>query len=152
MKILFICTGNTCRSPMAEGILKFMIEKNNLNIEVESAGISVFHGDNASKNSIEAMKKIGIDISRHRAKQIHGELVNDARLILTMSKSHKDFIILNFPRSRDKVFTLLEYAYKLDKDVVDPFGGRLTVYENTRDEIYRAIEKIINSGQLTKNN
>jgi len=130
---------------MSEGILKSMIEKNNLSIEVESAGISAFHGDNASKNSIEVMKKIGIDISKHRAKQIHRELVDEAYIILTMSKSHKDFIILNFPKSKDKVFTLLEYAYKLDKDVVDPFGGRLTVYENTRDEIYQAIEEIVKS-------
>lgn len=133
---------------MAEGILKSIAEKNNLSIEVESAGISVFTGDKASKNSIIAMKEIGMDISNHRARQIHREMIDKVDLILTMSKSHKNFIVSNFHPSEKKVFTLLEYAYDIDKDVVDPFGGRLVIYEKTRDEIYKAIEKIINKEQL----
>ncbi|WP_353093709.1 low molecular weight protein arginine phosphatase [Tissierella praeacuta] len=152
MKVLFICTGNTCRSPMAEGILRSMAEKKNLSIEVESAGISVFTGDSASKNSIMAMKKIGMDISKHKARQIHKEMIDKVDLILTMSKSHKNFIISHFPSSREKIFTLLEYAYKIDKDVADPFGGRLVIYEKTRDEIYKAIETLVNREGSIKNN
>ncbi len=152
MKVLFVCTGNTCRSPMAEGILKSMAKEKNLSLEVKSAGISVFDGDNASKNSIEAMKKIGIDISGHKSRQLHRELIDEADLILTMSKSHKEFIISRFPSYKNKVFTLLEYAHKTNRDVADPFGGSLTLYEHTRDEIYQAIEKTIDNGQLTIDN
>lgn len=142
MKILFVCTGNTCRSPMAEGILRSIAENKGLNIEVKSAGISVFDGDNASINSIEAMKKIGIDISDHEASQLHIGLIEDADLILTMGDSHKCFIISNFPASAGKVYTLMEYAYNKGKDVSDPFGGSLKLYENIRDEIYQAIIQI----------
>lgn len=145
MKVLFVCTGNTCRSPMAEGILKHIIKEKGLNMEVYSAGVAVYQGDRASRNSIKAMNNIGIDISEHQAIQISHELIEDADLILTMSNSHKDFILSSFESSKDKTFTLLEYAYKTDKNVADPFGGNLAMYEKTRDEIYEAIENIVNS-------
>ena len=144
MRILFVCTGNTCRSPMAEGILKSIGNKNNMDLEIKSVGISVYDGEKASKNSIEAMKKIGIDISEHEATQLRRDLVEEADLILTMSTSHKKFILSNYPSSRDKLFTLTEYVYGVEKDIEDPFGRSLSVYERTRDEIYQAVEKIVN--------
>jgi len=139
MRILFVCTGNTCRSPMAEGILRSMAEKRDLKLEVKSAGIRVYNGDLASKNSIEAMKKIDIDISGHFATQLNSDLIQEADLVLTLSSSHKDFIVSNYPWSREKVFTLNEYAYGVKKDVTDPYGRNLAFYERTRDEIYQAV-------------
>lgn len=139
MRILFVCTGNTCRSPMAEGILRSMAEKRDLKLEVKSAGIRVYNGDLASKNSIEAMKKIDIDISGHLATQLNNDLIQEADLVLTLSSSHKDFIVSNYPWSREKVFTLNEYAYGVKKDVTDPYGRNLAFYERTRDEIYQAV-------------
>lgn len=152
MKVLFVCTGNTCRSPMAEGILKAMAKEKGLTIEVKSAGVAAYDGEGGSKNSIQAMRKIGIDISDHQASLLHIGLVEEADLILAMSRSHKELIKSSFPLSKEKVFTLLEYVYGVEKDVVDPYGGSLYIYEKTRDEIFKAIEKIIDKEQLTKNN
>ena len=139
MKVLFVCTGNTCRSPMAEGILKDIAEKRNLDIEVKSAGLSVYDGDCAATNSRTAMAKIGIDILNHKSSALHRDLVEESDLILTMSLGHKEAIISSFKSSKDKVFTLMEYAYGVEKDVKDPYGKSLQVYEGTRDEIYQAI-------------
>lgn len=145
MKILIVCTGNTCRSPMAEGIFNSLAKEKGLDIIVKSAGIAVFHGDPANINAIKAMENINIDISTHRASQLDKNSVEESDLILTMSNSHKQTILLNFPGFKDKVFTLLEHAHQLDKDIEDPFGKNLRIYENTRDEIYEAILNIVNN-------
>lgn len=139
MNVLFVCTGNTCRSPMAEGILRDIAKKRNIDINVKSAGVAVYDGGPVTKNSKDAMTKIGIDISKHKSSQIHRDLIEESDLILTMSRGHKEAIIVGFPTYKDKVFTLLEYSYGIEKDVVDPFGSNLMCYENTRDEIYQAI-------------
>jgi protein-tyrosine phosphatase len=124
---------------MAEGILKSIAKEKGLDIDVDSVGISAYDGSQASPNSIEAMKKIKIDISKHKASQLHRDLVDESDLILTLSQSHKEFILSNYPQAGDKVFTLLKYAYGEEKDVADPFGRNLAYYEKTRDEIYEAI-------------
>ena len=145
MNILFVCTGNTCRSPMAEGILREIAKEKGLEVNISSAGIAALDGSDAAENAVIAMEKIGIDIKNHKSTILHRELIMNSDLILTMSKNHKDIILSNFPKSKDKVFTLTEYATEEDGDILDPFGGSLEIYEKTRDEIYKLIEKIIDS-------
>lgn len=142
MKVLFVCTGNTCRSPMAEGILKSMAAEKNLNLDIKSAGIYALDGHKSSKNAIIALNDIGIDISKHRAQRIDEDIVSNVDLILTMSKSHKEDLIGEFPHLEKKIFMLNEYAFNEERDILDPFGGNLSFYEMTRDDIINAIKSI----------
>lgn len=142
MRVLFVCTGNTCRSPMAEGLLKDIAKKNKLDIEVASAGVFAMDGDKAANNAVEALRKIDIDISKHKSQNVTRELVDQADLILTMSLSHKKTLLLNFPDLKGRVYLLNEYALNEKRDIQDPFGRDLYNYEITRDEILRALNSI----------
>lgn len=127
---------------MAEGLLKDLAEKNSFHIEVKSAGVFAFDGDEASENAVIALGEMDIDIKGHRSQSVSKELVEEADLILTMSKSHKENLIINYPQIRDKIFLLNEYAFNEDKDIGDPFGRDLGNYEVTRDEILKALKNI----------
>ena len=153
MNILLVCTGNTCRSPMAEGIFKDMLMKNNINnISVSSAGISVFPGEHASEKAIKALKEKGIDITGHIARQLLDE-INNVDLILTMTLSHKmiisDYLKNETDEKSPRLFTLKEFAAKkkkkklTDTDIVDPYGKNYNFYKNSRDEIEKELIKIL---------
>lgn len=143
MKILIVCTGNTCRSPMAEGIFKYMAKNHNLNLEISSAGIAALDGDRVSMGAVKAMENIGIDISTHKSSLVNIALVEEAEVILTMSNSHKDILSSRFPSIKNKIYLLNDYSFGKNKDIEDPFGGSLSGYEVARDEIYEAVEEIV---------
>ena len=130
-KILFVCTGNTCRSAMAAAMMADIADKNDLNILVESAGIFAPIGECAADNAIEAMKKRDIDLSLHRTKPVTEELIEMADIILAMTGAHKMLIENMAP---EKVFTLCEYAGD-EGDIPDPYGGDLDEYEEVAEEI-----------------
>lgn len=142
MNILLVCTGNTCRSAMAEGILNKIISdnKDTDKFDVLSAGISVFSPTSASKNAILALNEMGIDISNHTSKQLTDDMINDADLILTMTNSHKVIIQNVCDDISEKIFTLNGYAYGADKDVSDPYGMDLDEYKKCAKEIKDALE------------
>lgn len=142
MKILFVCTGNTCRSAMAEGIAKKLIQNENLNLEVSSAGVFAPFGMAASENAILALSEMGIDISSHLSRPLTKDLIENSDLILTMTKGHKDAILSKYPQFSDKVFTLMEYIGE-DLDIEDPFGGDLDVYRASANQIKQAIEILL---------
>lgn len=138
MNILFVCTGNTCRSAMAAALFnKIAIEKN-LDVRIESAGIFALDGEPASNEAIIAMKKYDIDLLGHHAQTINTELIEKSDLILTMTKAHK--MVLE-QAAKGKVFTICEYA-GLDGDIEDPYGGDVDEYEKCADMLYNALSKV----------
>ncbi|MBB6453939.1 protein-tyrosine phosphatase [Salirhabdus euzebyi] len=103
--ILFVCTGNTCRSPMAEALVKHKTNK----IKARSAGIFAGHGQPASRGTTEALREKGI-LLRHQSQPVTQDLINWADLILTMTTNHKQSLVMQFPQVDDKVYTLKEYV------------------------------------------
>lgn len=139
-KILFVCTGNTCRSPMAEGIFNSFIEKENKkdNIKAYSAGVFGFNGSQATKNAIDACKEIGVDLTEFKSTSLPSLNVDEFEEFYVMGLSHKT-ALMRLGVNEEKI-TILG---KDGKGILDPFGGDIVVYRKCRDEIAKEIEKII---------
>ncbi|MDB6022955.1 MAG: glyA [Pedosphaera sp.] len=143
--ILFVCTGNVCRSPMAEGIFRHAM-KGRRDIQVLSAGIGAMEGQAPSPYAVQAVKELGIDISKQRSRQLTGELVQEADFIFGMTHSHVDTVFLLYPQAAEKTFLLREFDDTLDifeKDISDPIGGSYEVYLNCRDQIEQGIASLL---------
>ncbi|MBR0366620.1 MAG: low molecular weight protein arginine phosphatase [Clostridia bacterium] len=138
MKILFVCTGNTCRSAMAAAMMADIAEKNDLDVLIDSAGVFAEIGEKATPEAIRAMERRGIDLTAHRTKPLTDELIDMADLILVMTSAHK---LLIEGMAKGKAYTLLEYAGS-EGDISDPYGGDDEEYEATASEIYDALVDI----------
>lgn len=136
MNILFVCTANTCRSPMAAAIMEKIAIENDLDVLIESAGIFANVGGKASENAVKALDEMGIDLTFHETKPITEELIQKSDIILTMTRAHKELLK---SLAKDKVFTLKEYASGEDTDIMDPYGGDIEEYKETARQIYDAL-------------
>lgn len=143
-KIVFVCTGNTCRSPMAEGLLRALLPADS-GWEVCSAGICAGDGFPVSRNSVDALREKEIDISNHLSQNLSPELIEQADLLVTMTRQHRVAILSFSPESADKVFLLKSFgiAQSAAADIADPVGEGLDVYRRVRDEIDAALPDLI---------
>lgn len=107
--ILFVCTGNTCRSPMAEGLLRKLAKQRGVQLEVRSAGVAAVEGMPISRHAETVLKDQDIH-DRLYSKPLTSELMDWADLVLTLTQSHKQFAIRQFPHAADKTYTLKEYV------------------------------------------
>ncbi|MDP3044033.1 MAG: low molecular weight protein arginine phosphatase [Eubacteriales bacterium] len=126
--ILFVCTGNTCRSPMAAGLARHLLAQGGeLRVQVLSAGVWALPGAKATEEAVEALAEQGIDISEHRSTMLTADLIEQADVVLTMTATHKQNVLQAGGQAEHKVFTIGEYA-RMGGDLADPFGGSLAVY------------------------
>ena len=135
--ILFICTGNVCRSPMAEALFRRAAAGRG-EFRVFSAGLGAVDGQPPTAHSVAAMHELGIDISGQRSRMLTADLVRQADYIFGMTHSHVDAIALLYPPTAEKTFLLREFDDTLEefeKDISDPIGGTYEIYENCRDQI-----------------
>ena len=135
MRIVFVCTGNTCRSPMAEAIFKKFAEEKGLNIDIRSAGLMTSASVFTAKNTIAALKEIGIDIE---SKKVHGLLEDrdwsSADIYVTMENFQKEVLKrLSVPD---------EKIYVLGGGIKDPYGENIEAYRETREKIVEGLKKM----------
>jgi protein-tyrosine-phosphatase len=144
-KILFVCTGNSCRSVMAERLFQKLSDEKGLGIEAYSAGISAAHGWAASDETVELLRQRGIDASRHQSQPVTPELIAEADLIVAMTDTHEKFFHEKYPDAKDKVILSTRFIDGADNayykhGIPDPIGMGGQFYQN----VFEAIEKVVN--------
>ncbi|MFZ4715930.1 MAG: serine hydroxymethyltransferase [Chthoniobacterales bacterium] len=140
-RILFVCTGNICRSPMAEGMMRELV-KGRTDVVVLSAGVSAPRGSSASRSAVDALCELGIDLASFRSQPVTGELLEQCTHVFTMTREHRRVIDLLFPEHSPKVRLLGEF-FRGGGDVPDPIGQGLTVYKRCRDVIKSALAQLL---------
>ncbi len=144
-KIMFICTGNICRSAMTEKMLQKRITEEGLEDKIQafSAGLYAYSGDVPTYEAIKVMRELyGIDITKHQAQNVRDFPMEEMDVILCMTHAHKATLVALFPKLKDRIHLIKEYV-GLTGEVIDPYGGTLTIYTNCAKELKEYIELLI---------
>ncbi|MEO0092357.1 MAG: low molecular weight protein arginine phosphatase [candidate division WOR-3 bacterium] len=146
--ILFVCTGNSCRSPMAKGIFDKLIEKSakirksEINILTLSAGTNATKGNLPSEYAQQAVKKYGVDIRHHISHPLTEERIALADLILVMENKHKERVLELAPLAKNRTFLITEYVGEDNQEIPDPFGQPLEKFQEVADLLYKLLQKV----------
>ncbi|MGI5849400.1 MAG: low molecular weight protein arginine phosphatase [Christensenellales bacterium] len=152
MNILFVCTGNTCRSPMAEELADDAVDRSThlKDIVFGSAGTFACESAPASQEAIEVMQEVGLDIEKHKSCQFNKELALWADIILAMESRHIEEMQAMAPEQEHKMHTLLGFAAGIDGypgesgyDITDPYREPIEEYRKARNQIAQAIDKVL---------
>jgi protein-tyrosine phosphatase len=144
VRVLFVCTGNTCRSPLAQVIATSLAAERQMHdVQISSAGVAADDMSGASDGSLLVALERGLDLSTHRSRQLTHEDVSTADLVLTMSPSH--LLAVQGMGGVGKAFLLSDYATRgaSVRGVSDPIGGELDVYRSTFDELNLLIRRAL---------
>lgn len=146
-RILFVCTGNRCRSPMAAGIMRQRIGQKNLDgYTVYSAGVRAPEGAPPTRQAQRVMAEHGADISRHRAVMLSAEMVRNADIVLVMEQRHKDSAAAMAPECRDRIYLLTAYGREdteTGEEIEDPIGFETDFYRMIYKRLRTEIDRII---------
>jgi protein-tyrosine-phosphatase len=144
--LLVVCTANICRSPMAAGLLQHALAAQPeplRSLKVISAGVSARAGEPVSENSVVALKKVGIDISKHVSQPLTQALLDKAVAVICMTESHRAMIQLQANPPPKHVHLFRDFLEDGEKEIPDPYGGPIRVYELCRDEMVEAIPSLL---------
>ncbi len=145
--IMFVCTGNTCRSPMAEGVLKAMLHSEGIDaVKVISSGTGTLDGYPATANAVQVAAQGGIDISDHYSQAISKSLVEKSDLLLALAFNHYEFLISQFSDRIDDIFMLKAFPHDVasrELSIADPIGADIETYSKVYDEIKRELKRVL---------
>ena len=152
MNVLFVCSGNTCRSPIAEEVADDAVDRSTRlkDLEFGSAGTFACEGEPATDEAIEVMQEVGLDLEKHKSRQFNKDLAAWADIILAMEARHIEEMEAMAPEHDAKMHTLLGYAAGIDGypgetgyDITDPYREPIEEYRKARDQITEAVVKVL---------
>jgi len=145
IRVLIVCTGNTCRSPMVEGMLRASLPLEWMGrVDVSSAGTSAWEGAPASPFAVDVLRDDGVDISGHRSRFLTREMIDESDLVVAMARKHRDRTLELVPSAEDKVILIGELdESRSDPDISDPIGGDRSVYLQTKEELKGLVPLLI---------